>query len=67
MQFRYVYKFDYERAGFRLNDILARVIIGTCKNPEKVRELFIRELATSVDDIESKVIIAEKRIGVNLV
>ena len=64
---RYVYKFDYERAGFRLNDILARVIIGTCKNPEKVRELFISELATSVDDVESKVRIAEKKIGVNLV
>lgn len=64
---RYVYKFNYERAGFRLNNILAKVIIGTCKNPEKVRELFINELASSVDDIESKVIIAEKKIGASLI
>lgn len=58
---RYVYKFNYEKAGFKLNDILARVIIGTCNHPEKVRELFIEELASSVDDIQSKVIISNCR------
>ena len=37
---------------------LARVIIGTCNHPEKVRDLFIEELAGSVDDIRNKVIIS---------
>lgn len=58
---RYVYKFNYERAGYRLNDILERIIIGTCNNPEKVRDLFVEELAGSVEDIQNKVVISNFR------
>ena len=55
---RYVYKFNYERAGFKLNDILERIIIGTCDHPNKVRDLFIEDLKGIVDNIEDKVVIA---------
>ena len=58
---RYVYKFNYERAGYRLNDILERIIIGTCNNPEKVRDLFVKELAGSVENIQNKVVISNYR------
>lgn len=54
---RFVYKFNFEGAGLKINDILDKVLVGPSNNSEQLREIFIKVLNDKgVINAEEKVI-----------